>query len=132
MSVYRCVCVYRYVNIHCFICIYTCPCVHRYIPSPTLLTVFPIHSVHHYHYSLGHSNHNLETERSRFLAENDDDVQCMLNFYRKCGLSMKKSLACAEESICLDANSPRKLFKYVHEVIGFSLLNIGMWLYYSC
>ena len=50
----------------------------------------------------------------------------MQNFFRRAGLSMKKSIVCAEESICLDANSPRKLFKYVHEVSGFSLMNLGM------
>ena len=49
----------------------------------------------------------------------------MQNFFRRAGLSMKKSIVCAEESICLDANSPRKLFKYVHEVSGFSLMNLG-------
>jgi hypothetical protein len=64
--------------------------------------------------------------RSRYLTEHEDDVQAMQNFFRRAGLSMQKSIACAEEAICLDASSPRKLFKYVHEVSGFSLMNLGM------
>jgi hypothetical protein len=64
--------------------------------------------------------------RSRYLSEHEDDVQAMQNFFRRAGLSMQKSIACAEEAICLDASSPRKLFKYVHEVSGFSLMNLGM------
>lgn len=64
--------------------------------------------------------------RTRYLTEHEDDVQGMQNFFRRAGLSMQKSIACAEEAICLDASSPRKLFKYVHEVTGFSLMNLGM------
>ena len=64
--------------------------------------------------------------RTRYLADHEDDVQGMQNFFRRAGLSMQKSIACAEEAICLDASSPRKLFKYVHEVTGFSLMNLGM------
>ena len=64
--------------------------------------------------------------RFRYLSEHEDDVQGMQNFFRRAGLSMQKSVACAEESVCLDANTPRKLFKYVHEVQGFSLIELGM------
>jgi hypothetical protein len=49
----------------------------------------------------------------------------MSKFFRKAGLTQKKSQACAEEAICLDANSPRKLNKYVHEVNDFNLMNLG-------
>lgn len=49
----------------------------------------------------------------------------MAKFFRKAGLTQKKAQACAEESICLDANSPRKLNKYVHEVNDFNLMNLG-------
>ena len=67
-----------------------------------------------------------EIARFRYLSEHEDDVQGMQNFFRRAGLSMQKSVACAEESVCLDANTPRKLFKYVHEVQGFSLIELGM------
>lgn len=67
-----------------------------------------------------------EIARSRYLIEHEDDVLSMQNFFRRAGLSMKKSISAAEEAVCLDANTPRKLFKYVHEVEGFSLLDLGM------
>ena len=72
------------------------------------------------------SINNADIAKSRYIAEHENDVQGMQNFFRRCGLSMQKSITCAEEAICLDANSPRKLFKYVHEVSGFSLMNLGM------
>jgi hypothetical protein len=67
-----------------------------------------------------------EIARSRYLVEHEDDVLSMQNFFRRAGLSMKKSISAAEEAVCLDANTPRKLFKYVHEVEGLSLLDLGM------
>jgi hypothetical protein len=67
-----------------------------------------------------------DAARSRFIGIHEDDVLHMMNFFKRAGLSMKKAKACAEEAICLDASSPRKLFKYVHEVAGFSLIHLGM------
>jgi hypothetical protein len=67
-----------------------------------------------------------DAARARFIEIHEDDVLHMMNFFKRAGLSMKKANACAEEAICLDASSPRKLFKYVHEVAGFSLIHLGM------
>lgn len=72
------------------------------------------------------SANQADIAKARYIAEHENDVQSMATFFRRCGLSMQKSIICAEEAICLDANSPRKLFKYVHEVVGFSLMNLGM------
>ena len=49
----------------------------------------------------------------------------MQKFFRNAGLTPTKSQACAEEAICQEAHNPRKLFKYVHEVADFSLMNLG-------
>lgn len=72
------------------------------------------------------STSTADIAKSRYIAEHENDVETMQIFFRRSGLSMQKSIVCAEEAICLDANSPRKLFKYVHEVSGFSLMNLGM------
>lgn len=72
------------------------------------------------------STSTADIAKSRYIAEHENDVETMQLFFRRSGLSMQKSIVCAEEAICLDANSPRKLFKYVHEVSGFSLMNLGM------
>ena len=55
----------------------------------------------------------------------------MQKFFRNAGLTPTKSQACAEEAICQEAHNPRKLFKYVHEVEGFSLMNLGKIVIYS-
>lgn len=49
----------------------------------------------------------------------------MSKFFRRAGLTQKKSQACAEEAVCMEAESPRKLNKYVHEVSDFELINLG-------
>jgi hypothetical protein len=55
----------------------------------------------------------------------------MQKFFRNAGLTPTKSQACAEEAICQEAHNPRKLFKYVHEVADFSLMNLGKIVVYT-
>ena len=43
----------------------------------------------------------------------DHDVADMIEFFRFAGLSVNISRHCAEQSVNMDANSPRKLFKYL-------------------
>jgi hypothetical protein len=38
----------------------------------------------------------------------------MLDFFQYCGLESLISKNCAEEAIFLNANSPKKLFRYIH------------------
>jgi hypothetical protein len=64
--------------------------------------------------------------RERFLAMHEEDILNMMNFFEEAGLGLKKVQAYAEEAIFIDAASPRKLFKYVLEVPGFSLAQLGM------
>jgi hypothetical protein len=67
-----------------------------------------------------------DVARERFIAMHEDDVQLMMDFFKRAGLGMRRATACAEEAIYLDASSPRKLYKYVHEKTGFSLIHLGM------
>lgn len=64
--------------------------------------------------------------RINYIAEHENDVVEMQEFFRFSGLSMILSRKCAERSILLDANSPKKLYKYVQEVKGFSLMQLGI------
>jgi len=64
--------------------------------------------------------------RERFIKLHGEDVLLMTNFFKQAGLGIKSAKSCAEEAIYLDANSPRQLFKYVHEVEEFSLIHLGM------
>jgi hypothetical protein len=64
--------------------------------------------------------------RERFIELHEEDVLNMKKKFKQAGLGMKRAKSCAEEAIYLDANSPNELFKYVHEVEGFSLIHLGM------
>ena len=47
----------------------------------------------------------------------------MVDFFRYSGLSVKQSRACAEQSVSMDANSPRKLFKYLGTIFEPTFIN---------
>jgi hypothetical protein len=47
-------------------------------------------------------------------------------FFRFAGLSLQLSKRCAEEAIVYDISSPKKLYKYLQEEEGFSLIKLGM------
>lgn len=49
----------------------------------------------------------------------------MQRLFMKAGLSLEKSIRCAEECILVDANSSRRLHYYINNVPGFSLLQLG-------
>ena len=67
-----------------------------------------------------------DSSKARHIAEHEDDVLDMQEFFRFAGLSIQLSRECAEEAICMDANSPKKLYKYLEDVKGFQLTDLGM------
>ena len=67
-----------------------------------------------------------ESLKASRIAEHEDDIVDMQEFFRFSGLSVTLSRQCAEHAISMDANSPKKLFKYLEEVEGFYLTDLGM------
>jgi hypothetical protein len=47
-------------------------------------------------------------------------------FFRFAGLSLQLSKRCAEEAIAYDISSPKKLYKFLQDEEGFSLIKLGM------